>query len=277
MKLNRRQVIASALAAGVSSSFTRSATAMTKSADELKKQLEMLGLSGSEPASIVVPGSEFNGGLRYDESHVSVPRGTYLLQPCARIGDIAEKGRTGVLPLFHIARVDWQEGTSAEDGLAKSLTLLTNGFGLDSNRLAVVGIPILDTYRAGFEAAGIPESRIFRRPLEEAKAAGDGSGIFRHPEDGKIEFATAAVYFSMAENPSDEISSYPLSENWLEIGEIALDQSIPLGAGFGVERLLFALGGTLPEWDTQKNLLLEMIDREADDNIPPGKMLFQKS
>lgn len=277
MTLNRRQVIISGLVAGASSTLPRSAMARQTSIADLKKQFEKFDLVESEPVSIVVAGSDFNGGLLYDESHSNMPKGSYLLQPCARTDDIEEKDRIGVLPLFHIARIDWPEGTTVEQGLSNSLSLIADRIGMDAARIAIVGTPLLDKYEKILDTAGIHDQQVFKRSFEEAQTAGDGSGVFRHPEDDQIEFATAAIYYWLPESSPDKLTTYPLSQDWLEIGEISLETSFPLGAAFGLERLIFATGGKLPGWDAQKQVLLEMIDRESAGEIPPGRTMFEKS
>ncbi|MEM7463309.1 MAG: hypothetical protein AAF362_11600 [Pseudomonadota bacterium] len=275
MKLNRRQVITTALAASVSSAWPR--TARAEGAPNLQSQFEKLGLTKAEPMPIVVQGSDFNGGLLYDESYSDMPKGSYLLQPCARIGDVEKKGRTGVLPMFHIARLDWPDGTSIEQGIANSLALLKDGLGLDTENVVLVGTPVLEQYRSIFDSAGIGNRQIIIRSEQEAKAAGNGSGVFRHPDDDAIEFVTAGIYLWLRDSPPASVNAYPLSDDWLEIGEISLDPSFPLGAGFGIERLLLAQGSELPDWEIQKQQLLEMIDSDSAGEIPAGRAIFENS
>ncbi len=277
MKLNRRQVITTALAASLSGALPRTAISKSDGVSNLQSQFEKLGLAKAEPMPIVVQRSEFNGGLLYDESHSDMPKGSYLLQPCARIDDVEKKGRTGVLPMFHIARLDWPDGTSIEQGVINSMALLKDGLGLDTAKIAMVGTPTLDQYKPILENAGIDNRRIVIRSQQEAKSAGNGSGVFRHPDDDAIEFVTAGIYLWLPDSPPASVNAYPLSDDWLEIGEISLDLSFPLGAGFGLERLLFAQGGEFPDWETQKQQLLEKIDQESAGEVPAGRAIFANS
>ena len=277
MRISRRRIILSVLGITICVPFSINRARADNQSADLRRKLAAIGLAETPPLSVVDPASAFNGGLRYDESQVPVPPASFVIQPCARVDDIGEAGRIGILPLFHIVRVDWPEGTSIGEGTASTLTFLIRDLGLDPNRLAIVSTSAVQDYAAQMQAAGIEQSNVVIRPVEEAKAAGNGSGFFRHPQDPKIEFPTAGLYYWTGNAEPAAVSAYPLPEGWLEIGEINLSSQFPLGAGFGLERLQSTLGDPMPDWESGKRALLDMIDRDFGGDPPPGRALFADS
>ena len=229
---------------------------------------------------IVTGRNDFNGGLRYDDSDIPfVPR-QMVVQACARVEDIAEKQRDDVLPLFHIFRCDRIDGDPARETLDQLLERLTLAFEFTPERIGFVSVPAFAALRPVVERYDIRWSRqVFLRDLESARAAGDGSGHFRHPsgEHGP-GLATVGVYYWMGDGTPGPLRGYPPTTGWIEIAEAAIEDDSPLAFSIGLERLFFNIVGFRPSWNAQVARLLERIDRDsASGQVPPGRQLFAES
>ncbi|MEZ5581674.1 MAG: hypothetical protein R3F37_01820 [Candidatus Competibacteraceae bacterium] len=147
-------------------------------------------------------------------------------------------------------------------------------------RLALVSIAALADYRDRLTEQGIEWNRqVVIRDTEQAKAAGDGSGYFKpvdHPE--QPEAITVGLYLWTGEGQAPAIETYPLPEQWIEIGEVGLDKTSALAYGFGLERLVYAKTGLFPNWQEQRQQLLETVKAESAKTgapLPEGYALFK--
>lgn len=231
------------------------------------------------PLPIVTGDDGFNGGLRYDDSHSVTAVDTMVVQPCARVSDIAEKGRTGVLPMFHIFRCDIHASEGPDAPMARALEALNAVGGLKPSRLGFVSVPELEALRPLLVRAGVDWDRqVFLRDAASALEAGDGSGYFRHPgDDGLPVLRTAGVYYFTGRGAA-KAGAYPLPPAWIEIGEVSINADDHLGFGLGVERLALASHRAAPTWDAQLMRLMARIDRDSAPGArPSGRASFEKS
>ncbi|MEE4377569.1 MAG: hypothetical protein V2J55_08655 [Candidatus Competibacteraceae bacterium] len=298
MNLSRRQFTVSALFLPVGSLFGLSATGSEKRAPNasidaeftqaftnLQQQLiSFLEAAGYQqiPAQSLITGHAFNGGLRYDDSGVlaKMPNGEMVVQDCARVEDIPNKNRRGVLPFFHILACTRRADSDQDKTFSETINLVTKTLELPSQRLALVSIAALADFRDLLTEQDIDwERQVVIRDTEEAKATGNGSGYFNpagHPE--QPEFITAGLYIWTGEGQAPAIKTYPLSEQWVEIGEVGLDKTATLAFGFGLERLVYAKTGLLPSWQEQRQQLLETVKAESAKTgapLPEGYTLFK--
>jgi hypothetical protein len=237
------------------------------------------GYRQAKAAPLVTDDAAFNGGLRYDDTGVLKAAGAFVIQPCARTADIAEKDRVDVLPFFHIVRFDGKPGEDRADAFAHVVGYLFGALGLDPARLAFVSIPSFEGLRPHASKAGVDwERQVVLRDPDAALAAGDGSGIFRHPGDHMLPaIPTAGIYHWVGDGAAARAETHPLPGAWTEIGELIIAENGGAAFGFGLERLLFAATGKMPTWDEQLPRLLAQIDRDSPHGSPPrGKAMFTK-
>ncbi len=237
------------------------------------------GFRQVRPAPLVTEDFSFNGGLRYDDTGILETPASFVVQPCARTADIAEKHRGDVLPLFHIFRFDGKPGEDRTDAFAHVFGYLTGPLKLDPAHLAFVSIPSFAGLRPHATRAGVDwERQVVLRDPDAALKAGDGSGIFRHPGDRTLPaIPTAGIYYWVAQGTATPAENHPLPGSWTEIGELFIAENGGAAFAFGLERLLFAAMGKMPTWDEQLPRLLAQIDRDSPrGSTPPGKTLFTK-
>jgi hypothetical protein len=262
----------------------RGASAAASATDEIREHaLRYFGGEGfalSPPLGMIID-SAFNGGLRYDESRQMPPETpTMIVQSAARIDDIAERERPGVLAVFTIFAII-QPGP-AKPGMLIShiMNFLVHERKLDPERMLFVSTerfrPLIG------ELDDVTAERVLERTFEEARAAGDGSGFFApagHPYAPAL--ATVGIYYRMPGTAMGGDLSYP-PEGYVEIAEVGI---APLGdspdgpqiGGFGVERVAMAEGETIPDFgETQLNLLRIIEDEAArtGKDLPPGYTMF---
>lgn len=196
-----------------------------------------------------------NGGIRYDDEMAVVTGSKWRLQRAARVGDIAHRMDPGVLPMFTIGFVrlgDANEQTKAFIHFDAALHFLVQACGLSREGLSFTTsdavAPIFNGVGGdappAFAVFGLDPSRVTYRPHAEAVAAGDGSGWFFDPRNS-VGLPTVSIEFTRGGLT-------------LELGEIT-----PSGFGFGMERLQWAMGGTLPTWNQVLPALLARIRNEA--------------
>ena len=289
MQTPRRNVMKGAAALGLSAVLPRSAHSQGAAPagdfgtvfDEVRTSLlaNFAGTGHREiaPAPMVTGTQDFNGGLRYDESDLTVAAGQMVIQPCARTSDIAERYRPDVLSYFHIFASSRLPGTTVTEVFQQALRYLTGTLNLDPARMAFVSIPRFEELRPVLQRDGFdwPRQTFLRDPVL-AHAAGDGSGYFRVPRDRAMTtLATVGLYYWIGGAGMDETISYPASPNWTEIGEVGLDDEADFAIGMGVERLVLAANGAFPTWDQGVSELVEHVMREVGPNAPPpGLRLF---
>ncbi|MCP5425301.1 MAG: hypothetical protein H6970_09560 [Gammaproteobacteria bacterium] len=236
------------------------------------------------PGQSLITGQAFNGGLRYDDSGglADAPDGAMVIQVCARVEDLQFKERQEVLPYFHLFACNRRSDSGREQVLSQLLDLLVTTVGLPVRHLGLVSVSALEEYRSVLAEYGIDwDKQVSIRDLEQAKAAGDGSGYFRpegHPE--KPEYRTAGLYFWMGDGPPPDLSTYPPPKPWVEIGEVVLEKSMGFGYGLGLERLVYAQTRLLPGWRDGIAALSKQARMEAEENgmpLPEGYYQFEES
>jgi len=233
----------------------------------------------------LITGDSFNGGLRYDDSRtVTLGGKSAFIQPAARISDLAHRGDPGVLALFTICGL--HRPAPAEPGVlfVDLLTYLVERAGIDPQRLVFVSTEVFVPYGEAHDA--VRAGKTLLRPREEAMAAGEGSGYFapaEHP--AKPAFDTVSLHY-----PIDGLTRAPGIETpldgYAEIAEIGIT---PLDGtrtdtetgsetgGFGLERVIMAGDGLVPNFEASRQTLLQSIEEEAardGKTLPPGYHLF---
>ncbi|MEP3275696.1 MAG: hypothetical protein ABJN26_08050 [Stappiaceae bacterium] len=291
MKTQRRQILkgAAALTAASALNPTRTAFAAIANTDFneqvkrvqniLLRHLSAQGYIEIESSPLVTENHDFNGGLQFDTSTIPAAHGQIVVQPSARIGDISQKNRHDVLPIFHILRFDRLVNQSVSDGLKDGLNTLTGPLELDVERLVFVSVPAFEAFRSVLEESGIDWARqVYLRDDQEARHAKDGSGYFQYPgNDNAPLLLTAAAHYCLDDKRPDGKLSYPVPSNMTEIGELLLDPENLISAGFGIERLAYAQSGSIPSWeDRLVDLLSEIEAASAGRTTPPAKVLFEK-
>ena len=237
------------------------------------------GFRQAKAAPLVTDDPGFNGGLRYDDTGVFDTPATFVIQPCARTADIAEKNRADILPLFHIVRVDGKPGDDRADAFVHVIEYLTGPLDLDPARLAFVSIPSFEGLRPHAAKTGMDwERQVVLRDPDMALAAGDGSGIFRHPGDPALPaIPTAGIHYWIGQGTPAPAETHPLPGTWTEIGELFIAENGSASFGFGLERLAFAATGKMPTWDEQIPRLMAQIERDSPrGTTPPAKAMFTK-
>lgn len=208
-------------------------------AKELLQHLEQRGYELTSPLPLVTEHS-FNGGLQFDDEITGSSAGHVVIQPAARVDDIKQKDRIGILPLFHIINFDQSKGTTGVRPLNQTFNFLIHHLGLEPSRLRFTGTDKALFLLPFLAEHGIVESQLRLVDWDKARALGTGSGYFEpkgHPRSPS--FNTLSLEYLL----DDGIE--------LEIGEITLTDDRPAAvrsAGFGLERLSFARGDRLTKW-----------------------------
>ncbi len=262
--------------ADVDSEFARAHALLQQSLVDQFSEMGYLPV-GAAP---IVTGEEFNGGLRFDETGLIEWPGQMTIQHCTRLEDIDKKERRDVLPLFHIFRCNRPYGFKPQQSLAQVLAYLTGSLGLDVSRLSLVSGPRLEEYGPVLKRVRIETGRqVYMRDEAEARANADGSGYWRFPGDADAEpVATVGIYCWIGDGPPRQITQYPPSEDWTEIGEALLEDTDSLGFALGTERLTLATTGQMPSWQNQLPVLFEAIENDRrDGEVPSGKAYFARN
>jgi hypothetical protein len=228
------------------------------------------------PALALATGDSFNGGLRYDGSTDSVEKGLRV-QPCARLDDLG-RNDPGRLALFH--QIDVRnpvDGLTNEEGIEVAVGLLVGALGLDPGRLGLVSTELMEPLVSSMTALDLPDAHVYLRPVDEAMAAGDGSGYFNpegHP--AQPELLTTSLHYRVDPASTDPLG-HPAGPGWIEIGEMALNvgpqaDHPSMVWGFGLERLALAQGGEISTYEQSRLALLAALESEAgpDGELPAG-------
>ena len=241
------------------------------------------------PPKSLLTNEPFNDGVCFDDTRERYPSGKwYSVQPASRVEDYNRESETGVLPYFHILSLHNSENTTFDGLLRLMLTYLTKQCRLDPARLVITSTSLFKPYLNALPEYGMKETQFFERDLTQAKAQGDGSGFFNpkglpHLNGG---YPTAAFDYVMTSDTPIKNKTYPL-KGALEIGEIRIaedpKQTInPQSGGFGLERLLLAMGkpGIRYE-DSRRSAMTAMRDQsEATGKALPiayGKLAKSRS
>ncbi|MCB1487729.1 MAG: hypothetical protein KDJ88_09750 [Bauldia sp.] len=220
------------------------------------------GYSQVPPLSLIT-GNDINGGLRYDEMRPEPAVAPELIiQPVARVSDIAERNRAGVLAGFNIIGLN-KPGESDGSLLADVVDFLAGRRGLDPERIHYVSTEHFRPYIERIDA--LASGTFYERSLDEALAAGDGSGVFA-PADHPLKpsFHTVGIYYPQPDTVPGTPTAYP-PEGFIEIAEIGIPlegEGDQIG-GIGLERLAMAEGETLPDFEETLLNLLRAIEDEA--------------
>ncbi|MDP5219581.1 hypothetical protein Q5Y75_20360 [Ruegeria sp. 2205SS24-7] len=288
MTMDRREVIKLGTAATLGAMLPSVALATPQNAafeasydDVLRRLREALGAQGLQevaPLSILSGNPAYNGGLRHDFDQSALPQGGFVIQPLARVEDIAERHRADVLPIFHEVGCHPPNSLGKADQTRLMIRLLTEGFGLDPSRLAFVSVPDSEDMRPVLDEMGLPYGeKVILRDAEEAFDARDGSGYFFPDPSGEDFFVTMGVYYRVGDIDEPAPTSYPASANWTEIGEIVIaGETAPLGISLGAERLALAVSGQFPTWHERLGQLFAQVEQDATgDSEPAGLAAFR--
>lgn len=249
--------------------------AFEKTLARLKDMFSDLGFAETQPLSIVTGDDAYNGGLRHDFDQSALPNEAFVVQPLARVRDVAEKDRPDILPLFHEIGCHPARGTDGQVATRLMVRILTSNLGLDPARIAFVSVPQSTDMRPVLDEMGLPfPEKVLLRDDVEALAARDASGYFFPDPFGEDYLVTMGVYYRVGETDEPAPATYPPPPNWTEIGEIVIaGEAAPLGISIGAERLTFALTGQYPTWDQRLGLLFSKV--EQDGAKPPGLAAFR--
>lgn len=283
MILNRRHMIglSAAGAAGVALGVPRASAAAT---DDIRADaLAYFGKQGfvEVPPLSLITGHAFNGGLRYDDTGVAHTQPRWIsIQPAARVEDIAQRARPGVLAGFHVI-VLRQPDAGDDDMLVRVVGYLVDERKLDPTKLVFVSTEHFKPHltRKNVMRGG----RFVERSMADAKAAGDGSGVFApkdHPHNPNLN--TVGLYYPVRGATPPATLQYP-PQGHLEIAEIEIPErgtkAASQLAAIGLERLAMAEGKPSPDFEGSRRDLLKAIEQEAKRTgkpLPPGYQAFAK-
>ena len=283
MKFDRREVVGlmvSAAAIMVASPATIAAATQSEAIGQSAiDYFDAKGFSAVPPYDLIVD-QTFNGGIRYGIVQKEIlPRASRAIIPLARVEDLAERHRPGVLAYFHAFA--FQTAPGSREGLAIDLVIdfLINQRKLDPKKLLFVST---EKFRPHLDRnPQINANRFFERTMKEAVASGDGSGIFRSPEHPELPaFHTVGLYYPLSGTKADRPSSYP-PDGYIEIGEVSIEliggAKGHEGAALGLERLAMAEGHAIPSFEKSRVALLRAIEKEAARrgiDLPPAYKTF---
>ncbi|WP_298987299.1 hypothetical protein [uncultured Roseibium sp.] len=283
-QISRRTVLelslagAAGLTAGTGLAFGATEAAVSLET-EFRSHFCQLGYKTTEPLGLLT-GDRFNGGLRYDETlGIPVSGNSLVVQPAARIDDAARHQEAGVLALFTICGLRQSEPIEQRSLFANMLNFLVEKARLDPARLVFVSTEAFSPYAETNDM--VRAGRTLLRPMNEAKAAGDGSGFFA-PKDHPAGpgYHSVSIHYPLAARTSDELV-YPLAGH-LEIADIGFtppeqpESALELG-GIGLERLAFAATSVMPSFEDSRQDLLDRLKAEAERDgkpLPKGYEIF---
>jgi len=214
----------------------------------------------------IISGHQFNDGLNYDDIIPSGIKPAFVVQPSARVEDVTKKDKLGTLPFFTILASSHATNASLAEQLKADIKLLVTDLGLKPQLLRITSTELIKPYLQLFVDAGITETQIRLRPLEQAKKAGDGSGWFApvgHP--AQPSYSTLSVEYQMPDGAELEIAEFGLSPTQSEAGGV--------GIGIGIERLTMARNDTYLNWNDYLPAFKQAVESDARDNkkkLPPG-------
>ena len=285
MTLDRRDLIKlSAASAAAMAVGNRISAAAARSIDDIRDSASSFftGLGYAElPPLDMITGEDFNGGLRFDETRPETPTFSWFsVQPVARVDDIAERDRLGVLAGFTMMGLGHATPTAPGGLFGSVLDFLIGERNLDPERLVYVSTALARPHIDRF--AAVAAGRFIERDLDEAISANDGSGYFApagHPQ--APEYLTVGIYYPAFPSPASAELAYPPADH-IEIAEIEIlsgdaRPSEHEHGALGLERLAMAEGVPVPDFDETRLNLLRIIEDEARREgkpPPPGYDVF---
>lgn len=267
MQLDRRDFVSLAAAGGLGLLLpgASSARAAAPGSAQFLEHFAGEGALALDPLPLVTD-SRFNGGLRYDDTRASYPDGVSVcVQPACRVEDVGKAGEPGVLALFHIAVLNLPASAGPREAIGQLMRFTVETVNLDPEKLVFVSTEVFEPHFASDPL--LQKGRFVKRDLEEARAAGDGSGFFSpdgHPDtDG---FNSVSIHYPIGDGAEGALA-YPLS-GFLEIGEVSLAEAGSgtagtVGGGFGLERLALATGSPAPDYTESRARLIDLVEQEA--------------
>lgn len=293
MRQNRRELLKSASWLMTLPLFSvakaRPSSAAPESADESQLQEAAVDFFVERgyrrlPAMHLITGETFNDGLRFDDTPNRTPPGkTVRLQDCGRTGDLAKRGEPGVLPYFHIVALCIENPDARGELFTQVLDYLVESAELDPKRLALVSTERFIPYLEQLEPYGIRREQFVQRDLQEARAAGDGSGYF-HPKGHPTAAGeyTVSIHYALEDDPkrSERTLEYPLN-GYLELAEVVIDGDASASirresGGFGLERVLMAQGKPIDGFPQSQQKALSAIKAESERRGLALPMAYQK-
>ncbi len=284
MELDRRHFVSLAAAGGLGIALPAAfipARASTPVSADFLDHFAASGTAILDPLPLVT-NSAFNGGLRYDDTRPDYPDGmSVCIQPSCRVEDAGKAGEPGVLALFHIAVLNLPVSAGAREAIAQLMGFAVLTEKLDPEKFVFVSTEVFEPHFTSDPL--LQKGRFVKRDLEEARAAGDGSGFFSpdgHPDtDG---FNSVSIHYPI-DGGSEGTLAYPLT-GFLEIGESSLAEAGSgmggtVGGGFGLERLALASGRQAPGYAQSRASLFDLAEQEAASSgttLPEGLKAFSQ-
>lgn len=284
MILTRRRMVqltamsAVALATG---RIARADTATEAQGKAAARYFRTRGFADAQPLAMITD-ADFNGGLRYDETRSDAPSvPEVVVQPSARVDDIVQRSDLGVLAGFTILGIRRPGSTAEAPSLLKDVMgYLIEERGLDPERMRFVSTEAFRPHLGTVDK--VTEEHFIERPVREAEAIGDGSGMFApkgHPDAPKE--ATVSIHYRLPQTLDDGPVEYPLP-GYIELGEVGIsapdkERDRAQIAGFGLERVAIAAGEVAPDYEETRLNLLRIIEDEAQRSgkeLPPGYTKF---
>ncbi len=130
------------------------------------------------------------------------------------------------------------DGLTAEAVFETAVDFAEEGLGLDPGRMGFISTDLMAPLVPAVTAPGVAEDRIRLRSLEEAQAAGDGSGYFDppgHPDQRGL--LTASLRYRVDPTGTEPLG-HPTGAGWTEIGEMILN----VGPQAGDEKTAWVFG-----------------------------------
>ena len=285
MSLNRRHLMQLSAAATAALAVGRDRVAAAPASREPigKTAAAYLGKHGYAelPPRDLITGQDFNGGLLFDAIRPDAPQDLrYCIQTVARVGDIANRGRPGVLAAYNVILIQHPAPPQRGTLLMRVMDFLVNARGLDPAKMQFLSTDVFVPHLEKVKGAG---ARQFTQvSAAEARSAGRGAGVFAprdHPSG--FDFATVNVYYPAGAGPVGHPTP-AAPEGHVEIALIGIG---PTGgklagaevAGIGVERLGMAEGAAAPSFEQSRIALLPALEAEAKSKgkpLPPGYRAF---